>query len=484
MQKLNLKIDSTGKTPTQSHFDLIIIGGGSAAFSAAIKADELGLSTLMVNAGLPFGGTCVNVGCVPSKYMVRAGEAAYNSSYSNFPAIKPNHFQLDFGQLGEGNKTLVSYLQKEKYLNVVGDFEKLSLLEGWAEFVDKKTIRVNDRHYTGMKFLIATGSRTNIPDIPGIEEVDYLTNESFFDLKEMPESITIFGAGYIGCELAMAYNRLGFKIRMLQYTDQVLKSQTPDISEAIEKKMLDEGIELLPNAGVESITEKGDTYQLHCKFPDGSYINLTEKGRILVATGVEANLPDGIQNLGMELSENSHIVVDSNMGTNLAGIYAAGDVANTPAYVYTAAFEGKVAVENAFTGNTRKVDYSALPWVIFTDPQLAGAGIEERQAEKADVPYEVSKIDLKDVPAAMVAQKTQGFIKLIRNPETDQLLGGRVVAPEGGELAKQISMAIQYDIKVNDLAESFYPYLTMSEGIKLAALEFDKDVSKLSCCAT
>ena len=186
----------------------------------------------------------------------------------------------------------------------------------------------------------------------------------------------------------------------------------------------------------------------------------------------------------MGLDKTGHILVNEKMETNLPNIYAVGDVTNTPAFVYTAAFEGKIAVENAFTGAENKADYSSLPWVVFTDPQVAGTGLDEAQAEAQNISFEVSKLELKDVPRAIAANDTRGFIKLIRNTETDKLIGARVVAPEGGELIQQLSMAIKYGITVKELAESFYPYLTLGEGIKLAAITFGKDVSKLSCCAS
>lgn len=182
-------------------------------------------------------------------------------------------------------------------------------------------------------------------------------------------------------------------------------------------------------------------------------------------------------------------LVNEKMETNLPHIFAAGDCANTPAFVYTAALEGKTAVETAFAplplgGAGGGLDYSSLPWVVFTDPQVAGAGSDEAQAEAKGIPFEVSKLELKDVPGAIAANDTRGFIKLIRNTETDKLIGARVVAPEGGELIQQLSMAIKFGITAKDLADSFYPYLTLGEGIKLAAITFGKDVSKLSCCAS
>lgn len=477
---------STENGSDKNHFDLIIIGGGSAAFSAAIKAEELGLTTLMVNAGLLFGGTCVNVGCVPSKTLIRAAETAYHASHSNFAGIKPKGVDIDFARVIKDKKQLVATLQQKKYMDVVGDFENLRMIEGWAEFVDTKTILVNCKDtYTAPKFIIATGATTNVPQIEGLNEIGYLTNVSLFDLEEKPESITIMGAGYIGLEIAMAYNRLGVKVRIIEFTDRALRTQTPDISEELEMHMKNEGIEFFPNFRAIQFERKGNDTIIHCKCPNGSTMQLIEPGKIVVASGTRPNTQKlGLQKIGLQLTKSGHISVNEKMETNISNIYAVGDVTTTPAFVYTAAYEGKIAVENAFTGAEKKTDYTSLPWVVFTDPQVAGAGLDEAQAQVKNIPYEVSKLLLTEVPRALAANETRGFIKLIRNTETDQLIGARIVAPEGGELIQQLSMAIKYGITVKELAESFYPYLTLGESIKLAAITFGKDVSKLSCCAS
>lgn len=469
-----------------SHFDLIIIGGGSAAFSAAITAESLGISCLMVNAGLDFGGTCVNVGCVPSKTLIRAAETAYHAKHSRFEGIKPKGVEIDFGQVIRSKKKLVADLQQKKYMDVVSDFENLTMLQGWAEFTDTNTILVNGKNkYKALKFLIATGATTHIPGIEGLNEIDYLTNATLFDLEEKPESITIMGAGYIGLEIATAYNRLGVKVRIIEFTDRVLRTQTADVSEELEKNMREEGIEILPNYRAVKVETSDSGIIIHCKRPDGSLTKLIEPGKVVIATGIKPNTHTlGIDKIGLQLTVDGHIQVTGKMETNLANIYAAGDVTNTPPFVYTAAYEGKIAVENAFSGADNRADYSSLPWVVFTDPQVAGAGLDEVQAAEQNLPFEVSKLSLSDVPRSIVAHDTRGFIKLIRNIETDKLIGARIVAPEGGELIQQLSMAIKYGITVKQLAESFYPYLTLGEGIKLAAITFGKDVRKLSCCAT
>lgn len=218
------------------------------------------------------------------------------------------------------------------------------------------------------------------------------------------------GAGYIGLEIAMAYSRLGVKVRIIEFTDRVLRTQTPDISEALETQMRKEGIEILPNFRAVKFEKKGNETVIHCKCPDGSSAQIIEKGKIVVASGTKPNTQKlGLQNIGLELDKAGHIFVNEKMETNLSTIYAVGDVTNTPAFVYTAAFEGKIAVENAFTGTENKADYSSLPWVVFTDPQVAGTGLDEVQAEGQNIPFEVSKIELKDVPVSYCSKRHKRF---------------------------------------------------------------------------
>lgn len=469
-----------------STFDLIIIGGGSAAFSAAIKAEALGKSTLMVNAGLDFGGTCVNVGCVPSKNLIRAAESVHHANTSRFASITPHGATVDFAGLIREKKSLVAQLQQGKYLDVVSEFTGLTMLTGWARFIDANTIEVEDgRMYTAQKIIIATGAATKIPEIPGLAEIPYLTHRTLFDLEDKPESLTIMGAGYIGLEIAQAYNRLGVKVRIIEFTDRVLRTQTEDISAELERAMRSEGIEILPNFRAVKFEKHDDGVIIHCRCADGSMTQIKECGKILVATGTRPNTQKlGLEKIGLDVEASGHIRVNDQMQTSIAHIYAVGDVANTPPFVYTAAYEGRIAVENAFTDIASRVDYTALPWVVFTDPQVAGVGMDEIEAQKAGLPYEVSKLELANLPRALAAQDTRGFIKLIRNPETDRLLGARIVAAEGGELVQTLVFAIKYGITVKQLSEELYPYLTLSEGIKLAAIGFRKDLKKLSCCAS
>jgi len=471
-----------GNTSSNGHsyqYDLIIIGGGSAAFSASTTAADLGLSVLMVNAGLDIGGTCVNVGCVPSKHLIRAAEQIHRAQNSSFNGVSAASPEFDFKKTIQQKKELVAALQKKKYLDVVGGIEGVTILEGWAKFVDAHTIAVDGKQYKGMKFLLATGATTKVPEIKGLEEVGYLTNVSLFDMEEQPEHLIVLGAGYIALEIAQAYHRFGTKVTILHRSERILRTQAADITDDLTTHFRNEGMDIRTDVSISEFTKNGDKIQAHTN--EG----IIEASHILVATGTKANtFSMDIANAGVEIEASGHIKVNSQQETNVAHIYAAGDCTNTPAFVYTAAKEGKVAVLNAFKSANETIDYTGLPWVTFTDPQVAGAGMDEQEAEAAGIPYETSVMPLTDIPRAQAALDTRGFIKLIRNSETDKLIGGRIIAPEGGELAMQFSLAIKAGMTIQELADMFHPYLTLSEGVKLAAITFNKDVSELSCCAS
>ncbi len=469
-----------------SRFDLIIIGGGSGAFAAAITAEEKGAKVAIINAGLPIGGTCVNVGCVPSKNLIRAAESVHRASSSAFNGIEPVAPKVNFREIIQGKKELVSQLRQKKYVDVVENKKNIRIIEGWAKFLDSTSVLVNKSDvYKAPRIIIATGSTTRIPEINGLKEAGYLTNTTLFDLEELPESLTILGAGYIGLEIAMAYNRFGSKVRILEYTDRPLRTQTSEISMEIVTHMEAEGIQLYPDYRIQKI-ETRDGYKVisGVNRKNMEKFEFIEKGEIVVATGTVANTTGlGLEETGVNLDEEGSIIVNRKQETNIENIYAIGDCTNTPAFVYTAAAEGKTAALNAIENAEVSTDYKGLPWVVFTDPQIAGAGIDETEAESTGIPFETATISLADVPRAIAALDTRGFIKLIRNPESDELLGIRVVAPDGGELVMQVSLAIKYGIKTEELANTMFPYLTLSEGVKLAAITFNKDVKELSCCA-
>ena len=465
-----------------NEYELIIIGGGSAAFAAAIRANDQEVKTLMVNGRLPLGGTCVNVGCVPSKFLIRAAESIHKAAHSSFNGITVNKPQINFKQIIQQKRELVADMQQRKYADLLAGLPYVKVMDGFAEFVGDRTIEVEGEQYEGLKVIIATGASTYIPSIEGLEGVPYLTNISLFELEELPQSLVILGAGYIALEIAQAYNRFGTKVTILQRSATVLSRQSQDVSNEIRKHLSDEGITILTKATVNKVWKDGDMIKV--KYNQNGVNDTLTATHLLVATGTKANTEGlNLDKVDVKTDGKGHIVVDNYLRTSHPDIFAVGDVTSFPAYVYTAAYEGGIALQNAFYNPKQRVDFTALPWVVFTDPQVAGVGMDEKEAAAKGIPYQATTLSLSEVPRSIAALDTRGFIKLIRNTETDLLIGARIVAPEGSELTMEISLAIKYKIPVHELVNMFHPYLTLSEGIKLAALSFTMDVKKISCCA-
>lgn len=468
-------------TPSETPH-LLIVGGGSAAFAAALKAHELGARATLINDGLPTGGTCVNVGCVPSKTLIRAAEAHHRAANHNFAGIESNSRVSDFKAIISQKQQLVEELRQQKYLGVISDIPDIRLLQGRAQLTSPNCVEVDGQAITADRILIATGARPFTPPISGLEDSGYLTNETAFELEELPESLIVLGGRYIALETAQFFSRFGSRVTILQRSPHILPTETPDVTDALTAYLRDEGIEVVTGVSVESVNR--DDGEVVVQTAVSGKPQSFRATHILAATGRKPNTDRmGLKRLGVDLDSRSFLKVGETLQTSIEGIYGAGDVIGEPMFVYTAAYEGALAAENTLNGQATPRDYTALPWVIFTDPQVAGVGLDEQQAAQEGIKVDIAKLPLSHVPRSLAARDTRGFIKLIRDQSTDKLVGARILAPEGSELLMEISMAIKFGITVKELTSSFHPYLTLSEGVKLAAITFGKDVSKLSCCA-
>lgn len=466
---------------SQKH--LIIIGGGSAAFAATIEAREQGAKVTMINDGLPIGGTCVNVGCVPSKNLIRAAETLHRSKNNPFPGIKTQGSIIDFRAVINQKSSMVQDLRQEKYINIIKDMENFRLVKGRAKLISPTSIIVNGETIKGDNILIATGARPRIPEINGLENVPYLTNEGAFELDYLPESIIVMGGRYIALETAQMFARFGSNVTILQRSDRILPSEAADLTEALTGYLREEGLNVVTGNNIQRVYEKDGHILVDSKV-NGEFKTFKAE-KLIVATGRTPNTAHmGLEEVGVKLKGDDSIIVDDTLQTSVSSIYAAGDVLGDHMFVYTAAYEGKLASRNALNDGRVKSDYTVLPWVIFTDPQVTGVGLDENQAKAQGINAETSILSLDYVPRAIAARDTRGFIKLIRDIDTDKLIGARILAPEGAELIMEVSLAIKYGITVKELVDMFHPYLTMAEGIKLAAITFGKDVKELSCCAT
>lgn len=461
-------------------YDLAIVGSGGGAFAAAIRAAGLGARVAMIERGT-LGGTCVNVGCVPSKTLLRGAETYHRAGNHPFDGLETGAGTIDYGALVSQKDELVADLQKEKYADLVEEYG-WDLIQGEASFEDKSTLRVGDRTITAGAYLIATGARPAVPEIPGLEDAGYLTSTTNMEQDELPESVLIIGAGYVAIEQGQLLSRLGSKVTLMQRGPRLLADQEPEVSEAATEALRREGIEVLTGVSVDRAGKTEDGKRLYASV-DGEE-RVLEGAEILVAAGRDPNTEElGLEKAGVELDERGAVHVDEGLGTTNPRVWAAGDVTLGPQYVYVAAYEGALVVDNALSGAGRTLDFSALPGVIFSDPQVATVGLTQEKARKEGWEVETSVLPLEAVPRALVNHDTLGVIKLVAEVSTRRLLGTHIVAEGAGDVIYAATLAVRFGLNASDLAEGFAPYLTMSEGLKLAAQTFGRDVSKLSCCA-
>ena len=468
-------------TPENGGYDLIVVGAGSAGFSASITAAEAGKRVALIGDGT-IGGTCVNVGCVPSKAMIRAAEAVHSgTSAARFPGIDPCTHAVNWAEVVAAKDDLVTALRHKKYIDLLPEYDGLDYIEEGPARAVAGGVEVGGRTVTAPRMLIATGSRPELPPIDGIDKVRTLDSTALLDLKEKPESLTFIGGGFIGAELAQMMARMGVKVTLI-CRSRLLPGAEPEVSEALTDAFCAEGIAM--HCGITYDTCRQDASGVTiCIEKDGEPLEVTSQ-HLVVTAGRRANTDDlGLDALGVGLDRKGAVMVGDDMQSTRPGLYAAGDVTDRDQFVYMAAYGAKVAVNNALGLEPMSYDNSTMPWVVFSDPQVAGVGLSEAEAIEAGYEVKTSVIGLDNVPRALAARDTRGLIKLVADEKTDRLLGGQIAAPEGADTIQTLAMALKFGMTTKALGETIFPYLTTVEGLKLAAQTFDKDVAKLSCCA-
>ncbi len=463
-------------------FDLALIGGGSAGFAAAIKAAELGARVAMADGGT-IGGTCVNVGCMPSKTLIRAAEAQHRRVHHGFQGIPTGDGRPDWSAVRAQKDELVSALRQAKYRNVLHAYEAVTLLEQRAEITSGHSIRLADgQTITAGKILVTTGASPWAAPIPGLAEAGYLDNVSAMALERLPESLIVIGASAVGLELAQLFARLGVAVTVLEALPRVVPAEDPDVGGALGDYLREEGLAVHAGAQIAQVGRAGKGYTV--SFKDGGRTHAVRAEQLLVATGRRANTTGfGLETVGVTLGKKGEIIVNVFLQTANPDIYAAGDVIGDPMFVYVAAYAGALAAENALMGRGRRYDLTALPKVTFTDPAVASVGLTEHGAHARGIVPLISNLPLEHVPRALAAHDTRGFIKLVADAATKKIIGAHILAVDAGEMITEPALAIKLGLTIDDITSTFHPYLTLSEGIRLAAQAFTKDVARLSCCA-
>lgn len=460
---------------------IAVIGSGGAAMAGALKAAELGARVTVVERGT-IGGTCVNVGCVPSKIMIQAARIAHLRSKSPFDAgISAEVPTILRPQLLAQQEARVEELRRTKYENVLAARTAITVLRGQARFQGGHTLNVElpeggEREISFDGCLIATGASPAIPPIPGLQGTPYWTSTEALASDVIPHRLAVIGSSVVAAELSQAFARLGSHVTVLA-RNTLFSRKDPAIGDTVTAVFRGEGIEVLERTQASEVT-----------YRDREFVLTTAHGelradKLLVATGRSPNTHGlNLKAIGVTVDRRGAIAIDSRMRTHAQDIYAAGDCTHQPQFVYVAAAAGTRAAINLLGGDTT-LDLTSMPAVVFTDPQIATVGLTEGEAHLKRIETDSRMLTLDNVPRALANFDTRGFIKLVAEAGSGRLLGVQAVADHAGELIQAAALAIHDRMTVQALADQLFPYLTMVEGLKLAAQTFDKDVKELSCCA-
>jgi len=463
----------------EHQLQIAVIGSGGAAMAAALKAVEQGAHVTLIERGT-IGGTCVNIGCVPSKIMIRAAHIAHLRRESPFDGgITATVPAIDRSKLLAQQQALVDELRHAKYEGILDSNSAITVLHGEARFKDDQSVvvRLNEGGERVVMFdrcLVATGASPAVPPIPGLKESPYWTSTEALVSETVPERLAVIGSSVVALELAQAFARLGSQVTILARRTLFFR-EDPAIGEADAFRA--EGITVLEHTQASQVAHVNREFVLTTGHGE------IRADKLLVATGRTPNTRSlALDAAGVTVNAQGAIVIDKGMRTSTPHIYAAGDCADQPQFVYVAAAAGTRAAIN-MTGGDAALDLTAMPAVVFTDPQVATVGYSEAEAHHDGIETDSRTLTLDNVPRALANFDTRGFIKLVIEEGSGRLIGVQAVAPEAGELIQTAVLAIRNRMTVQELADQLFPYLTMVEGLKLAAQTFSKDVKQLSCCA-
>jgi len=451
--------------------DMVVVGTGGAAMAAGIHARAQGASVALVERG-PVGGTCLNVGCVPSKTLLAASGQREHALHSPFPGVATTAGPVDLGSLVQQKDDLVESMRAGKYLDVA-DAHGFDIIPGQARFADPQTLLVDGQPLPAAAYVVATGSEPATPDLPGLDGVPWLTSTTAMDLAEVPESLVVLGGGYVGMEQAQLFAGLGARVSLV---GRLAPHTEPELAEVLRASFARLGITVVEQHA-RQVTPEGDGVSVTTV--EGQTLSAQ---RLLVATGRRART-DGLDltAAGIRIDQRGFVAVDARQQTTNPKVWAAGDVSGAPQHVYVAAQTGRTAALNAL-GGQNEVDYTGLPAVVFTRPQLASAGLTEADALAAGHDCDCRILHGVDIPRALTNQNTLGALKIVADASTRKVLGVHAALEGAGEVMLAATYAIKAQMTVDDIADIWAPYLTTSEALRITAGLFRTD-KPTSCCA-
>ncbi|MEM1187337.1 MAG: FAD-dependent oxidoreductase [Pseudomonadota bacterium] len=459
--------------PSSFDTNMVVIGAGSAGLVASLIAATLKARVTLIERH-KMGGDCLNTGCVPSKAILRSAHVASDMRRAPDFGLAPVDVAVNFPEVMERVQRKIAAIEPH---DSVERFTSLGVdcVAGDARIVSPWEVEVNGQRITTRSIVIASGARARVPDIPGLEDLDYLNSDTLWDIRELPSRLMVLGAGPIGCELAQAMADLGAEVTLVTHAERILPREDSDASELLHKNLTARGIRILTQCEPRSFARSDGDQVARC-VRDGQDLELSFD-RLLLAVGRTPNIEGlGLEELGINTTRRGTIETDEYLQTRVPTIFACGDIVGPYQFTHVASHQAWYAAVNALLGHFKrfKVDYSVIPWATFTSPEIARVGLSEDEAKAADIPYEVTTYGIDDLDRAIADSEDQGFVKVLTAPGRDRILGATIVSAHAGDLLAEFTLAMKHGLGLNKILGTIHIYPTMSEANRFLASEWRK----------
>ena len=454
---------------SEGNFDVIVIGGGPGGYVCAVRCAQLGMKVACVESRKTLGGTCLNVGCIPSKALLHDSEK-YEAAKDHFAeiGIKTGKVSLDLKKMMAHKDGVVK--ANTEGINFLFKKNKVTRIEGTGKIVSSGVVAVGKKHYNAKNIVIATGSDVaTLPNIK-IDEKRIVSSTGALDLKAVPKKMVVIGGGYIGLELGTVWRRLGAKVTVVEFLDRITPGMDGEVSKELLKILKKEGMDFKLGTKVTEAKSSAKSVSLTLEPAAGGAAEKMEADIVLVSVGRKPNTDGlGLDAAGVALDDRGRIVTDAGFKTNIDGVYAIGDVIAGPMLAHKAEEEGVVLAE-MLDGQSGHIDYNLIPGVVYTHPEVAMVGKTEEQLKEAGIDYKVGKFPFLANGRARAMNMTDGFVKILADAKTDRILGGHIIGPEAGTLIAEITSVMEFGGTSEDIARTCHAHPTLEEAVKEAAL--------------
>ncbi len=442
-------------------YDAIVIGSGQAGNPLSHKLADYGWKVALIEKA-HLGGTCINTGCTPTKTMVASAQVAHYARDAARWGVRAKDVSVDLTAIvARKNRIVESFRSGQE--RKVSQRPNLNLFRGQAQFIGPHRLAVGDQTLEGERIFINTGTRAAIPRIEGLDAASYLTHASIMELTELPEHLLVLGGGYVGLEFGQMFRRFGSRVTLIHQSGQILPREDADVAGELQKILEGEGIRFLLNTSTQRVQKADGRVVLNLNGPSGA--GTVSGTHLLVATGRAPNSDGlGLESAGVETDSKGFIKVNSRLETNVPGIWALGDVKGGPAFTHISYNDFQIVYANLIEGKNRTMENRYVPYAVFTDPQLGGVGLTEKEAHAQGYKLKIGKIPMSYVARAIERDETSGLMKLVVDASNDHILGASILASEGGELVQMLGMLMLAGLPYTLLKGAVYIHPTLAEG--------------------